>query len=133
MKVPPGANLSDVFAPPSPGEPFWAVPLMAAKTGTPLDGKSPPVISDDLELTTQAEKLVSGAGKKRKSLQRVKSPSILEAIFAGVSLGFISVTISHLLLNQSCWGNGVKLREIRGRNGSDVYINICLCYIEYCS
>lgn len=79
-------------------------------------------------------KLLSGAGKKkREKPQRVKHPSILEALFAGVSLGFISVTISHLLLNQSCWGNGVKLREIRGRNGSDVYINICLYYIEYCS
>jgi len=71
--------------------------------------------------------------KKEKKTQSIKCPSILEDFSASIFLGFISATISHLLLNQSFWGNGVKLREIRGRNGSDVYINICLYYIEYCS
>jgi len=94
--------------------------------------QEPSVVSGDSELATRMEK-ESYSQVLREKTQRVKQPSILEAIFAGVSLCFISVTVSHLLLNQSCWGNGVKLREIRGRNGSGVYINICLYYIEYCS
>lgn len=77
-------------------------------------------------------RLLSGA-EIREIGKSAKRPSILEAFLTCAFPGSISVTISHLLLNQSCWGNGVKLREIRGRNGSDVYINICLYYIEYCS
>lgn len=123
-----------------PQEQNSVMPLLHRAQGSPPGHRprweqEPPAVSGDLESAAQEgkEKLFSGAGKKRGKAQRVKQPSILEAIFATVSLGFISLTISHLLLNQSCWGNGVKLREIRGRNGSAVYINICLYYIEYCS
>lgn len=115
-------------------QPKGALVGMGATPGSPLDGKS--------QMQSQVIQSQPWAGKEsctqvlrknKENPQRVKHLSILEVIFAGVSLGFISVTISHLLLNQCCWGNGVKLREIRGRNGSDVYINICLYYIEYCS
>lgn len=134
MNIPPGENVSSAFSPSSLREPLWAVPLMGATSGSPLDGKS--------QMQSQVTPSQPWAGnescsqvqrEKKENPQRVKHLSILEVIFAGASLGFISVTISHLLLNQCCRGNAVKLREIRGRNGSDDYINICLYYIEYCS